>query len=729
MNFRPTLLAVSVMATTAAWAAETPTTMLDQVTVTATRTEKQIKDVAGSVSVKDSEQLDREMARNIKDMMRYEPGIEVGTNQRGGSEGFNIRGMDANRVKIMVDGIDQSQQFDPGYGFISSQRNFIDIDSLKAIEVVKGPSSSLYGSDAIGGTVAYITKNPADYLKAEGDDSHASIKSAYSSVDKGFTNTFTAANRSGDLDTMVVYTRRDAHETKNYEGSNVYGPDRGKVNPNDNRSNNILAKVQYQINDSHRVGLTVEHLNSKSDSKLKSMDLYNNGAPHNASASDESERTRVGIFHEWDLNSAFADLVKWNLDWQKTEKSQNTFMPAYVLTMRPGVSFTYNDRIKDYSYTENSLSLSTQLEKAFSLAGLEHNVVYGFSASRTDTQNNNTTIDLADNTVTKENYIPKVDAKKYGLFVQDEIQVTDRLTVTPGLRYDRYEYNPSGNHTFNSQDVTDVTNSKVTGRLGTVYKLTENLNLFAQYSQGFKNPGFYEMYFYRNGGTYKAIPNPNLKPEESDSYEIGLRGDGSLGSYEVTSFYNKYDNFIDSVTDRSNSSFPDGISSYQNVNKAEIKGLELRGELWLDSAINAPEGTSLKGSLSYAKGKDTANNKPLNSVAPLKAVIGLGYDAPSETWGGDVALTLVKGKSKSDIDESGLRQGKKQFTPAGYGVVDMTTYYKPVEDLTLRAGLFNVTDKKYTLWDDVRGMTTDQQGLDRYTQPGRNVSVSATYVF
>lgn len=164
MNTPKSRLALAVIAATASLAqsnvvvAEDKTTyqptLMDQVTVTATRSEKQLKDVAASVTVVDEEQIEKELVTDIKDLVKYEPGVNVGSDGRTGSEGYNIRGMDGNRVKIMVDGIDQPKQFNSGFTYQRAQRDYVDLDTLKAVEVVKGPSSSLYGSDAIGGIVA-----------------------------------------------------------------------------------------------------------------------------------------------------------------------------------------------------------------------------------------------------------------------------------------------------------------------------------------------------------------------------------------------------------------------------------------------------------------------------------------------------------------------------------------------------------------------------------------------
>ncbi|GAA4648064.1 TonB-dependent hemoglobin/transferrin/lactoferrin family receptor [Kistimonas scapharcae] len=733
MKFKRTLLATAVMMATAtqAMGEETVQTgkasMLDQVTVTATRTEKQLKDVAASVTVIDSEQIEKEMARNIKDLMRYEPGVNVGNDGRTGNKGFNIRGMDGNRVKIMVDGVDQSQAFYPGGDYLRSQRNFVDLDSIKAVEIVKGPASSLYGSDAIGGLVAFKTKDPADYLNPTGDDSYFSLKGAYTSADEGFAETITAANRTGDLETMIIFTRRDYKELETYGGADIFGSGRGEADPLDGSLSNVLAKAQYQLNDDHRIGLITEYRNQKSDIDVKSM------SPDGVTGKDKYKRSRVGIFHEWDADVALFDSLQWQLDWQKTETDMQTRMPTYTVVFPPsmGGSRTYPNRLQKYNYEEDSYQFSAQFDKALEVSGLSHKIIYGLNAQKTDFKNTNASHNLDTGVATPGDYVPKVDATRYGIFLQDEIAVTDRLTVTPGVRYDTYKYKPSTTTGFTTEN-EKADDSKWTVRVGSVYELTEHLSVFGQFSQGFKAPDIHDMYHSETGTGrgYSFYANPDLKPEESNSFELGLRGGNHLGSFEVAAFLNKYKNFIEQVNveiDPGNN--PMGEFQKQNIAKAKIKGVEARSQLWLDEAINAPLGTSIKASIAYAKGEgkqDGEKTEPLNSVSPLKAVIGLAYDAPSETWGSEVTWTLSKGKNSDDISDNDDRSA---YSPSGYGIVDLTAYYKPAKDLTFRAGLFNLTDKEYSLWEDVRDRDADYAGLGRFTQPGRNFAVSAKWEF
>lgn len=702
--------------------AESQTFSLDAVSVAATRTEQKQEDIASTVSIISSDKNEANLSSNIRDMLRYEPGVEVGTAagdaSRFGSKGFNIRGLDENRVKITVDGIDQASSFTPaGNPFQRSGRNHVDIDTMKRVEIIKGPASTLHGSDALGGVVAFTTKDPADLLK-EGDNTGGSIKLRYSSADDAFSETVSLANRTGGLESLLIYTHRDGEETENFD-TDAIGDDSVDFD-----SDNILAKLQYQLNEQHRIGLTVEDYQSDTQNDMSSKlsspyysDYYD--------GDDTIERQRVSVFHEWMANNKLFDTVNWNVDWQDSEINQKT-STVYG-------SYTPISRIKDYSHNEETWMLSTQFDKTLG----NHQLTYGFEYEETELTNQQDTLYPTDSSRdTFDRAVPLVEGTSYGVYLQDQISfVNDRVLITPGIRYDRFKAEPTIDDAFNppsatTQDLTTHDSDKVTLHLGGVFKITDVTSVFAQYSEGFKSPELIDLYYssernYGPGYHYLTRPNPELQPEESDSIEFGIRFNGALGNLELTSFHNQYKNFIESVS--VNSSFGgvsyDNVSQSQNIDEVSISGFEARGAIWLDQFMGAPEGTSFQGAIAYAEGDNETDDEPLDSITPLKAVFGLSYDSPSEVWGSTLNWTLVKAKEKSDLSDD------SNMATSGYGILDMTAYYKPIKSLTIRGGVFNITDKEYTVYDDVRNLSANSTELDLYTQPGRNLSVSATYKF
>ncbi|ANQ23836.1 TonB-dependent receptor [Vibrio natriegens] len=695
---KPTPLAIVIGTLLSASAvAEETSYSLDEVVVSATRLNTQTIDTAASVTVIDEEEIEENMVKDIDDLFKYTPGVNVQSNSRQGVQSINIRGIEGNRIKVIVDGVAQANQFDSGAEFVNSSRVDVDTDMIKAVEIVKGAASSLQGSDAIGGIVAFETKDPADILKGRDFGGYAKLN--YSSSDKTFSESVAIANKVSDLESLVAYTRRDGEELDNF----------GQPDEQDSSANNLLVKLQYQLNAAHRIEFSGNYIRNKNN---LSLDYLTSMVPYeNASGSDETEQYQLGIKHIWDVETSFADRITWQLDWMSKEETG--------VTDRTRVS-NGNVQKKDYLYSDEGIQFDAQFDKYFVTGGAEHNLIYGASFSDKDIANTNKEF----NSVGSDQvifYIPDAQETRYGLFAQDEITFGNWI-VTPGVRFDSFDTNPgdtSANPSLNAaSEYKDYSDSAVTGRLGTVYKLNEENRLFVQISQGFRAPDFQELYYSYGNPMYGYVnkPNPDLEAEESISYEGGWRYNTDLVSNEISLFYSDYDNFIDNQL--VSGSFMTGDVVYQsiNINKAIIKGVELANQLSWNEFMPV-EGFSSRIAAAYTEGEDGDGN-PLNSVSPWNTVVGLSYDSVNQ-WGTTVNLSYTAKKSESDID------GDYQPIDAAT-VVDITAYYKPIKDLTLRAGVFNVTDEEYYNWNDVRGLSAEDK--DR-TEAKRNFSLTAKYEF
>lgn len=678
--------------------------LFDEVVVSSTRTNQQLEDVAASVAVINDKDIESKMMNSVEDLFRYTPGVTVTTNSRQGIQGINIRGMEGNRVKVIVDGVSQTNQFTPSgtqkYNYINSSRVDVDTDLLKSVEVVKGAASSLYGSDAIGGIAAFETKDPSDFLKGRDFGGHAKFN--FSSSDNTFSESVALANRFGDLETLVVYTRRDGENVDNF----------GNPEEQDTQNNNLLVKLQYQLNEDHRLEFSGNFIENSGDTYLIDP------AYTDYMGDDSTSQQQVGIKHIWNSELSFADTITWQADWLAKEENS--------ITDRTYVSSGKVQR-KDYLYSDKGYQVDLQLDKFFTIANVENYLIYGAAYSDKDIKNVNNEY----NSIGSDNvifYIPSASERKYGFFVQNEMTIGNWL-ITPGVRFDSFEtdpgdtsQNPSGNP---ASDYAKYSDSAVTGRLGTTYTLNDENKIFAQISQGFRAPDFQELYysFGNPAHGYVNIPNPDLEAEESISYELGWRHNTDSSSFEIAVFYSDYKNFID-LQPISGTGTPTDptINQSINIDEAEIKGIEASNTLSWNNFMPV-QGVSSRLAAAYTEGKDGKGN-PLNDVNPWNAVVSLNYDSPNALWGTSIDVNYTAKKESKDIyskDESApIREN------AASTVVDLTAYYMPMKDLTLRAGIFNVTDEEYYEWNDVRGFSQEDKD---YTQPGRNWSVTAKYEF
>ncbi|SKA60079.1 TonB-dependent hemoglobin/transferrin/lactoferrin family receptor [Enterovibrio nigricans] len=695
----------------------------DEVVVSATRTEQNINDVAVSVDVVDGKAMEENLAQDLSQAVAYEPGVSMPGTGRFGNSGFNIRGLSENYVKTVVDGVEQPSSYDPGADVMRKYNNTVETDTLHRVEINKGPSSSLYGSDALAGAVIIRTKNPEDLLEAEGDDTYAAVKTGYYSADESYKATATLANRTGDLETLLIFTHRDGHETATHgSGADIEGRDRGQADPFDINSDNLLAKAFYQINENHRIGVTGEIFNREADGQILSNEGYEMmpGFTYTRnSAQDEDSRKRISFEHSWQANNIAFDHLKWQLTALESDTNHSTFdetpSNGYRNRMRNGV--------------DRSNQFDAQFDKAFELDSSYHEISYGVNYITNEFELDYRDFYLegkkAGTSVDKTGEVPNAESVKWGVYIQDQAFFMDeQLVVNAGLRYDNFEAKPK-----NSTEHKNSKSDAVTAKLGAVYHWTDSVSSYANVSQGFKSPTLQDLYyFYETDAAMGAVfeANPNLKPEESMGYETGMRFNYEFGRIDVSVFYNDYTNFIESRKTAEDNGEGKEVWTKENISDAEIYGAELKTQFALDVLVGAPKGMYTDMSLAYAKGEDKQNGEAIDSVAPLTAQFALGYAEPQGTYGGKVVVKAVAGKSDSDWSNA---NGVDNVKASGYAVTDVTAYYRPMNDFTVRAGLFNAFDKKYWEYSDLSGKEADDQGLDRRTQPGRNWGIEAEYVF
>ncbi|WCE30621.1 TonB-dependent hemoglobin/transferrin/lactoferrin family receptor [Vibrio sp. SCSIO 43137] len=683
----------------------------DEVVVSATRTELAKQDAPSSIETVSAEQMEQTMAGDIKQALKFTPGVDVKGSGRFGISGFNIRGVEDSRIKMMIDGVQQPVPYSAGRTEQRSYPNSIEIDTLQSIEVNKGPSSTLFGSDALGGVVLLRTKNPEDILLTDGDEHRFGIKSGYSSEDEQFKNTLTWAMRKDKLETLVMATYAKGHETETHgSGSTVSGPDRGAANPADKELGNLLAKAFYQINDDHRVGFTTEFYNKQYDENEINYEGYSAGPGFvytDSSNKDTNKRLRVGFEHEMTMQTLMADSLKWSVNYQDSSTLNKNFdnTPAN------------GKRLRQREAINKSVQLESQLSKLVQIGDNSHEFTYGASYRNNDFELKNKDIKFDTNTVSPgSSLIPDAKVTQWGVFTQDQVYLMeDRWVVTAGLRYDSFRANPSADEAYTANYKAN-NDSALTGRLGSAYHLNDNFTLFGQISQGFKAPTINDLYYsYNSFAIIEA--NPDLKAERSLAYELGLRGQNDIGNFEITTFYNDYEDFIAQVTTGTRM----GRTVYTNKNLDEVKiyGAEFSGQLDLENTVDAPQGSYARIAVTYVDGEDKKSGKSLDSTAPLTTVVGLGLDR--DAFGGLMNVKMVKGKDEWQTDNN--------VKAPGYTLVDLTAYYKPIKDLKLSAGLFNVFDKKYWLYDDIAGRTSSTFHIDGKSQPGRNWAVTLDYQF
>ncbi|WP_045767950.1 TonB-dependent hemoglobin/transferrin/lactoferrin family receptor [Xanthomonas albilineans] len=693
---------------------------LDRLQVTATRTQRAIVDVPGSVDVIDREQMDQTLVHDLKDLLRYTPGVSatVNSGRFSGIGGIRIRGLDGNRVLILTDGVPVSDSFSFG-SYLNANRNGVDMEMLKRVEIVRGPASALYGSDALGGVVAYVTKDPADYLAA-GKDHDVWLKSGYESEWKGIFASALLAEGGEPWGGLVTVSHRQGQESENQGGNRSIGAARTAPNPLDRDGRSLLGKLVYRPSANQRFKLTVD----ANEDNARIDALSNVGANIlSQRGRDHQTRTRVSLAHEAEqLDRAFVDDLQWQLYRQDSHSLQRTDEHRSNGTLRH----------MQHDFDQRMYGLQANLHKQVDRGSAVHDISYGIDLLQTDTreERDGQTQNLRTGAIRKTVGIetlpvrdfPITTTLKAGAYMQDEMRLADgRFSLIPALRADYYRLSPQMDTIFATGNpavaVKKIGTTNVSPKLGAVWRLDDAWSVFADYAHGFRAPPYNDVNigFTNLMVGYTAIANPDLKPETSKGIELGVRYVSDVGYFGLSGYRNDYRNFIQSYSFVGFNA--DGLMLYQsrNVDRVAIDGVEAKAGI--DAGAFDPRwaGWSLRTSAAYARGDNKTDDVPLNSVEPLRGVLGLAYER--DAWGAQLVGTVVAKKHRP--------QSPTYYTPSGYATLDLLAHWSIAPGVRLNVGVFNVTGRRYIDWDMLPSATlASSTVLDRYTGAGRNLSIS-----
>ncbi|GAA0473473.1 TonB-dependent hemoglobin/transferrin/lactoferrin family receptor [Parasphingorhabdus litoris] len=712
----------------------------DTITVTATRAPVAIEDAPATVTVIDQERIADELATDVRDIVRFEPGITVrraparfgaalGSTGRAGNEDFNIRGIGGNRVLIQVDGIRSPQGFSFGAQDVG-RGNATDVGLIKSVEILRGPASALYGSDGLSGAVSFITSDPVDFLN-DGSNFGGFVRAQYSSVDQEFSETIAVAGQTGNFSAMLAYSRRDFEELDNQGSIDTADATRTTPNPQDGESNAFLGKLVWE-NGNHKVRLTGEYLEREVFSDVLSgrgpVFLFGptpGWIVDSLTANDETERARASIDYTYDAGEEsggiidYAHLAAYWQDGKDRQFADEDRSPTGA-TPRP-------DRERLNTFNNTVYGAVADFRSTFNTGSVKHTLTFGGDVSKTEQDG------LRDGVVPPfgESFpsraFPNTDFILGGFYLGDAIEFGEGVvTIYPAIRFDFYDLDPTLNDPLLPTFTPSGQNgSKFSPKLGAVVKLGD-VRLFGNYAQGFRapTPSQVNNFFENLAFGYTSAPNPDLKPETSASFEAGIRYAANGISLGLTGFYADYDDFISQ--EQIGGSFRPGdpaIFQFVNIADVKVKGFEAKASYEADNGFRA------RFAIAFADGETGRPGEPdqsLSTIDPLNAILGVGYRDPDGFFGGEL---IVSYNARKEANETLGVCTDACFRPQESAIFDATAFYRVTDNIKIRAGIFNITDKKYALWNSVRGLRETSTITDAFTQPGRNASVSISLSF
>ncbi|WP_127248995.1 TonB-dependent hemoglobin/transferrin/lactoferrin family receptor [Neisseria meningitidis] len=765
--------------------------------------------------------IQEQMIRDTRDLVRYSSDVGVSDDGRR-MKGFAMRGVEDNRVGISIDGValpsSEENSLYARYGNFNNSRLSIDTELVKGVDITKGADSFESGSGSLGGNVNYRTLDARDIVLPE-QNFGALLRSGYASKNREWANTAGFGYADNVFDAVVLYSRRRGHEMKSGGGDVVdfvgFGEldkqdqaERGsaRIHPDPSKHNNhsYLVKLGWQPTDSHRFGFSVNGQNNSNYTYEKTYSLTS----YWREADDVQKRTNINLNHEWTPASSVLALLRTDLDYQKTRNGAINYKGDMVRTGDWRTGYQYHngfmadrdERNMDTKYKRLSFRLDSQ---PFSLWQGEHRLSFKTFASRRDFENVNDDLDFnsTGNITDRKHYtiIRPMKTDEIGFSLQDKIAFGDKLSVNAGVRYDYEKVKPQAfkpdtpclSTCVNDGNPAARSFNTWNGVLGLDYRLNDTWRAAYQINTGHRVPTASEMYFTYTSVYGHWIANPSLKAERSLNQTLSLHGKNDKGSLDFSLYQTRYRNFLfeeEHTFQVPNPFAGDWYACYTdptycgatltqigqqmvNVDKARVRGIELKGEMNLHQVMPVPEGFKLSGALGYSKGKLSGDRGSMLSIQPLKLVLGFDYESPDERWGIFSRVSYMGRKKAKDAqvieqksyctsykldpwtgeetDDCAValqyRDDKIDFRWLNKAatVVDVFGYYKPVKRMTLRAGVYNLFNRKYHTWDSLRGINprstinslsvsntkSANQGLERYYAPGRNYAVSLEWKF
>ncbi len=543
--------------------------VFDQVVVTATKTENSLADAPASMSVITSEEIQSQPTLALNDIVKQSVGVESRKEGgRAGRETISIRGMSSDYTLIMVNGrkMSSSNAVVRGNDFDLSA---IPQDSIERIEIIRGPMSALYGSEALGGVVNIITKQPDNEWRStlSGDFSTPGDGN-------GGEETILGLNTGGALIEDQLYlnlsiNKSDRDKWQPYSDSTGFSYDRSTVTALEERDTlNLTGALNWFINENQALDLDIAYSNDKREGNIESS--------KGLTPTDQKvKRNSAALTHSGD----------WH--WGETQLRY------------------YREEVKigEQNFTENQREYATETTDTIDGSGStdigNHRLTFGGEISKNELDNPRDFLETG-----------KADVTEKALFVQDEWQLAKTWTLTYGTRLDHHE-------NFGSE---------YSPRAYLVHKVTENLIIKGGAGKAFKAPSLrqlseeYRLSSCKGGCWIKG--NPNLKPETSTSYELASNYRQDTWEMEAALFQNDVKNLIERDFDKLLGQ-EDGrdVYTYKNTAKAKIRGVELSGRIALTRAL------SLNGNFTYTDAKDETTGEGLNNRPRHNANVKLNWQS------------------------------------------------------------------------------------------------------
>lgn len=640
----------------------------ETVHVTASRVEQELLDVPMSVSVITQKDIERSNAQTVGDLLKDVPGVRVMNDGSQGMKRIQIRGEDAFRTIVMIDG-----QRIAEHKSMSGAPILIDPSMIERIEVIKGPASVLYGSDAIGGAVNIITKKggtkPLEGEVSAGMNTSNSGKSLYGSVyggAGGWTYRFSAG----------IEDAEDLHTAK------------GDVDNTAFSSRSMQGYVAYDFTPDTRAGFTLEHYDLDFQTGLQ--DMQASGYDDFAVNVPEWKRTKGAVFFE--SKNITENFVRLRADAyvQKNDKYMENRVWMNPMKM---------DSFADNELLQYGVSIQTDWQ-----LGDRHYLIAGYEFLYDDLEaqtNTHTRVAMGGPMNMYSRKLTENDGYQmsHAVYASMESALTDTFALNYGARYTwvssevtthtgknvTMDGSTPGEPGLTDKEKNDSSDGHVVFNLGGVWRGIEHTAVRATWAQGYRSPNLMERYIPTSMGGGEVVPNPDLDPETSDNFELGVRFTPGRAVLDIAAFYSKADDYIASFEFESNR------YTNKNVSGAKTHGIEVTASYLFESGFEPyVSGTWLRrkfeegGESTYESGTPELYGRYGVRWTGLLEGLSLRADAYAVSQSDTAQYDFDSGTTTS-------YGGSTHFNLTG-GIG-----FGPQHAYSLDVGLYNITNKAYKL--------------------------------
>ena len=677
----------------------------ETVTVYGTSNPIPVFDYPGQVSVITRDEIELRTPSAVSDLLRDVPGMAFSGGPRRTGEMPSIRGFTGQNVLILLDGARQS--FSSGH----DGRFFADPALLGTAEVVRGPASALYGSGAVGGVMALESADAEDLLR-DGQTWGVRIRGAYQSVNEETLTSFSAFTNTGKFDGIASIGLRESGDIELGDGSEL---------PSDDEIQTGLVKGRYALTDALSVEASWQRFDNSAFEPNNGQGTLGTGdstLDRNVDKDITSDTYRLGLNYD-----PASDLVNTDLTVYQTTTEVEEFDATVPRTISREIETT---------------GVSARNASRFDLGGIDTTFTVGGDWYRDEQTGYDT-----ESANGVRGGVPDAESEFMGLFAQLEavaerpLGMPGQLIVIPGVRYDEFS---SESETASGENDDEAISPRIAASYGPV----EWFRFFASYSEGFRAPSVNELYldgvhfevphpvlFDPAQGSFvfvtnEFIPNADLKPEKTETIEIGagvdfhdLVSNGDRLQAKVSYYESEVDDMINLAVDFSYDGtcfappfFPcsAGTTNSANVASAELEGVE--AELRYDS-----ERSYVHASYASIEGTDNSTGSDLGTLTPDRIAVDMGLKA--------YELDAIIGIRVQYADDFTRREsdGAGGFTIAeardSYAVADIYASWSPEgwPGIRFDAGIDNIFDERY------------ERTFEGVYEPGRNYKIAASWQF